>query len=52
MAQIWATVSADAKSGEFYGPVGVVHNGSKACRNSELRDRLWSWMQGELKDHL
>ncbi|KAH8649742.1 hypothetical protein BGZ60DRAFT_329156, partial [Tricladium varicosporioides] len=31
--QIWASVSPDARTGEFYGPVGAPGVGSRPCRN-------------------
>ncbi|KAI0113337.1 NAD(P)-binding protein [Daldinia grandis] len=52
LSQIWAAVSPEAKSGEFYSPVGVPGKGSKASRNRELQENLWQWIQGELKDQL
>ncbi len=52
LAQIWAAVSPDVKSGEFYAPVAVPSRRSKASRDRVLQERLWEWIQGELKGHL
>ncbi|KAL2669911.1 hypothetical protein Neosp_015077 [[Neocosmospora] mangrovei] len=50
--QLWASVSPDAKSGEFYFPVGVIGKGSQQSRSSDLEGQLWSWTEQELKDQL
>ncbi|KAH8897720.1 NAD(P)-binding protein [Thozetella sp. PMI_491] len=52
ISQIWAAVSPDAKTGEFYSPVGIPGKGSKAIRNQNLESQLWDWIQGEIKDYL
>lgn len=52
LAQTWAAVSPDAKSGEYYGPVGRIEKGSKASRDRELQNELWNWIREELKPHL
>ncbi|KAH6895898.1 hypothetical protein B0T10DRAFT_558069 [Thelonectria olida] len=52
LSQIWASVSPDAKTGGFYGPIGVVWDGSKACRNRELQEKVFAWIQEELKPYL
>ncbi|ETS75785.1 hypothetical protein PFICI_12729 [Pestalotiopsis fici W106-1] len=51
-SQLWAAVSPDAHSGEYYGPVGAVEPGSKNARRPELRDQLWHWMKQELSRHV
>jgi NAD(P)-dependent dehydrogenase (short-subunit alcohol dehydrogenase family) len=51
-SQLWAAVSPDIAQGEFYAPVGQVAKSSKASRNQELSEKLWGWIQAELKDHL
>lgn len=51
-SQLWAAVSPDAQPGVFYGPVGSPNKGSKASQNRELREKLWDWIQSELKNHL
>ena len=47
--QLWASVSPDVKTGEYYAPVGVSGKGSKLSRNRELQDLLWDWTQDEIK---
>ncbi|KAH6959414.1 hypothetical protein DER45DRAFT_644687 [Fusarium avenaceum] len=49
--QLWAAVSPDAKSGEFYFPVGVTSKGSKQSRDKALEDALWNWTENELKGY-
>ncbi|KAK0640046.1 putative oxidoreductase [Lasiodiplodia hormozganensis] len=51
-SQLWAAVSPDAQSGEFYGPVGVAGKGSKLSQDRVLGEQLWDWIQGELRDVL
>ncbi|WYZ44678.1 hypothetical protein EsH8_VII_001114 [Colletotrichum jinshuiense] len=46
--QLWAAVSPEAKSGEFYHPVGVPGKGSKALCDKSLEDELWLWTEKEL----
>ncbi|KAI9148905.1 retinol dehydrogenase [Paramyrothecium foliicola] len=50
--QLWACVSPDAKSGEFYHPVGVANKGSKLSLDTEQEAALWKWTEQELKDHI
>ncbi|KAF3932441.1 hypothetical protein ABW19_dt0200996 [Dactylella cylindrospora] len=52
LSQIWAAVSPDAKTGEFYSPVGIPGKGSKQSRNHELQEKLWEWVEKELQGHL
>lgn len=52
LSQIWAAVSPDAKSGQYYGPVGKAEDGSKLARDGALQEKLFSWVQNELKDHV
>ncbi|RYP51313.1 hypothetical protein DL768_003317 [Monosporascus sp. mg162] len=49
--QLWAAVSPDAKSGEFYFPVGVTGKGSKQSCDKALEDALWDWTEKELEGH-
>lgn len=49
--QLWAAVSPDAKSGEFYFPVDVTGKGSKQSRDKALEDALWNWTDNELKGY-
>jgi NAD(P)-dependent dehydrogenase (short-subunit alcohol dehydrogenase family) len=50
--QLWAAVSPDAKSGEFYYPVGLTNKGSDLSKNSKLALELWDWTEKELAAHL
>ncbi|EOD52781.1 putative retinol dehydrogenase protein [Neofusicoccum parvum UCRNP2] len=52
LSQLWAAVSSDAETGEFYAPVGVPGKGSLRSRDRELREQLWGWVQEELRVHL
>lgn len=52
LSQIWAAVSPDAKSGQYYSPVGKAETGSKLCQNHELQEQLFKWVQGHLSDHV
>lgn len=49
--QLWAAVSKDVKSGEYYMPVGVVGwgRGTANARNDELAKRVWEWTEAEVK---
>ena len=49
LSQIWAAVSPDAKSGEFYGPVGVTGKGSAASKDKNLQEKLFEWVENELQ---
>ncbi|KAK4450216.1 hypothetical protein QBC34DRAFT_484492 [Podospora aff. communis PSN243] len=46
--QLWASVSKDVKSGEYYEPVGVAGKGSDDSKNDRLAKELWDWTEGEL----
>ncbi|KAL1622977.1 hypothetical protein SLS56_008515 [Neofusicoccum ribis] len=52
LSQLWAAVSPDAETGEFYAPVGVPGKGSLRSRDRELQEQLWGWVQEELRVHL
>ncbi|POS77173.1 retinol dehydrogenase [Diaporthe helianthi] len=49
--QLWAAVSPDVQSGEFYFPVGIAGQGSKLARDKALEDTLWKWTERELEAH-
>ncbi|KAH7151902.1 short-chain dehydrogenase/reductase [Dactylonectria estremocensis] len=49
--QLWASVSKDVKSGEYYEPVGVGGLASYDGKNDELAKLLWDWTENELKVH-
>lgn len=36
LSQIWASVSPEAKSGQYYGPVGKAESGSKLAQDHNL----------------
>lgn len=48
LSQIWAAVSPDARSGQYYGPVGKAETGSKASQNHDLQEQLYEYVQGEI----
>ncbi|KAK5657567.1 hypothetical protein OQA88_3141 [Cercophora sp. LCS_1] len=48
--QLWATVSSDAKSGEYYMPVGSNTGASALSKDEELAKKLWEWTEKELED--
>ncbi|PIG85641.1 hypothetical protein AARAC_003030 [Aspergillus arachidicola] len=50
--QLWASVSSDAKNGEYYAPVGVAPAGSKQTKNRDLQTQLGEWTQKELSAHV
>ncbi|KAH6618444.1 hypothetical protein C7974DRAFT_400102 [Boeremia exigua] len=47
--QLWASTSADVRSGEYYEPVGVNGKGSKWTKSPELAKKLWNWTEEELE---
>ncbi|PVH69520.1 retinol dehydrogenase [Cadophora sp. DSE1049] len=49
--QLWAAVSPDVKSGEFYFPVGVTGKGSERSYDQGLEEQLWEWTEKELEEH-
>ncbi|KAF1957876.1 retinol dehydrogenase [Byssothecium circinans] len=49
--QLWAAVSPEVKSGEFYFPVGVTGKGSKHSYDQGLEEQLWEWTEKELEEH-
>jgi NAD(P)-dependent dehydrogenase (short-subunit alcohol dehydrogenase family) len=52
LAQIWASVSPDAESGQYYMPIGKPDSGSKLAQNRDLQEQFFKWIQGELKGHV
>ncbi|EEY23508.1 retinol dehydrogenase [Verticillium alfalfae VaMs.102] len=50
--QLWAAVSPEAESGEFYFPVGVPGKASKHARDREMEEALWAWTERELERHM
>lgn len=51
LSQVWASVSPDAKSGQYYGPIGKPETGSRLAQDHKLQDRLFAWVQHELEGH-
>lgn len=49
--QLWASVSPDVRSGEYYEPVGVAGKGSDNSRNLLLVERLWQYTENELRHY-
>jgi len=47
--QLWASVSKDVKSGEYYVPVGVEGNAIDYAMSDELARKLWTWTEKELE---
>ncbi|KAK5659923.1 hypothetical protein OQA88_13387 [Cercophora sp. LCS_1] len=46
--QLWASVSKDVKSGEYYEPVGVSGMASADGKNDVMAQGLWEWTEKEL----
>ncbi|KAK1830915.1 short-chain dehydrogenase [Podospora conica] len=49
--QLWACVSDDVVSGEYYHPVGVAGKASKDAKDDGLAAELWEWTEKELAVH-
>lgn len=47
--QLWASVSKDVTSGEYYEPVGVSGKASRLGRDEDLAKELWDWTVHELE---
>ncbi|KAK0619621.1 hypothetical protein B0T14DRAFT_554814 [Immersiella caudata] len=47
--QLWASVSKEVKSGEYYEPVGVSGKGSDDSKDDTLAKELWAWTENELR---
>lgn len=48
--QLWAAVSKDVKSGEYYEPIGVPDQASDDGKDDALAKTLWDWTEKELSD--
>lgn len=44
LSQIYAAASPDAKSGQYYGPIGKAESGSKLSRNHELKEKMFKYI--------
>ncbi|KIW79916.1 hypothetical protein Z517_06531 [Fonsecaea pedrosoi CBS 271.37] len=49
LSQIWAAVSPDVKTGEYYSPIGIAGKGSNASKDRNLQESLYKWIQTELE---
>ncbi|MBE3050180.1 SDR family NAD(P)-dependent oxidoreductase, partial [Candidatus Bathyarchaeota archaeon] len=49
--QLWASVSKDVKSGEYYTPVGVRGQASVDGMDDELAKAVWDWTENELRPY-
>ncbi|KAJ4297440.1 hypothetical protein N0V90_005331 [Kalmusia sp. IMI 367209] len=47
--QLWASVSADVKSGEYYEPIGVGGKASEMASDLNLAEKVWEWTERELQ---
>ncbi|KAJ5598452.1 short-chain dehydrogenase/reductase [Penicillium hordei] len=50
--QLWAAVSKDVKSGEYYEPIGVSGMASAHGTDDKLAKEIWNWTENELKNFL
>ncbi|KAJ4252314.1 hypothetical protein NW762_010911 [Fusarium torreyae] len=50
LSQIYATMSPEAQSGQYYSPIGKKEAGSSLSRNHELQEELFEYIQKELKE--
>ncbi|KAI8663059.1 hypothetical protein LRP88_07265 [Fusarium phalaenopsidis] len=46
--QLWASVSKDVKSGEYYEPIGRGGLATDDGKDDELAAKLWTWTENEL----
>ena len=47
--QLWASVSNDVKSGEYYEPVGIAGPASPLAGDDALAEKVWDWTEKELE---
>ncbi|KAJ4251380.1 hypothetical protein NW762_011361 [Fusarium torreyae] len=52
LSQIWASVSPEAKSGEYYGPVGKPESGSKLAQDHDLQEKVFRYIQAQLDGYV
>ncbi|CVL08613.1 uncharacterized protein FMAN_06912 [Fusarium mangiferae] len=52
LSQIWASVSPDAKTGEYYGPVGKSESGSKLAQDHNLQEKVFRYIQAQLDGYI
>lgn len=48
--QLWAACSPDAKSGEYYVPVGKLGAGAANVNDKENAAKLWEWTEAQLRE--
>lgn len=46
---LWTATSPKVVSGKYYEPVGVPDKEGKIAKDEELRKKLWTWTESELK---
>ncbi|KAK9240694.1 hypothetical protein V1525DRAFT_447901 [Lipomyces kononenkoae] len=49
--QLWAAVSKDVQSGEYYEPIGVGGLESAYGKDDNLAKKIWEWTEKELEGH-
>ncbi|CAI7625735.1 unnamed protein product [Penicillium glandicola] len=50
--QLWAAVSKDVESGEYYEPVGAGSLASAHGKDDKLAKEIWKWTENELREHV
>ncbi|KAK2666524.1 Short-chain dehydrogenase/reductase SDR [Fusarium oxysporum f. sp. vasinfectum] len=48
---VWAAVTQDLESGEYYEPLGISGQGRPEARDKDLALKLWNWTEDELRLH-
>lgn len=51
LSQLWAAFAPQAKSGEYYFPVGVETHDARVDNHKAAED-LWKWTEDQLKEHV
>ena len=52
LSQIFAATSPDAKSGQYYSPIGKEESGSKLAQDHGLQEALFKYVQGQIGGYL
>ena len=47
--QLWASVSKDVQSGEYYEPIGIGGTATDHGKDMNLAEKLWDWTEKELE---
>ncbi|OJJ80685.1 uncharacterized protein ASPGLDRAFT_821195 [Aspergillus glaucus CBS 516.65] len=50
--QLWASVSKDVKSGEYYEPVGIGGTVSSLGKDDALAQKVWDWTEKGLERYV